>query len=286
MWTRGQRTILALTPKFSSVLTFLGSSWVITEVVTSKQKMSHPYHRLLLMMSVYDATEAIGNFMSTWPIPPETTYGQVWAAGNQQACSTQGFVLMLAIAVPIYNAMLALYYMLVINHNVTDRSLRLYFEPFVHAVAFAWAFGTAITAAVMGMYNNSNLWCWIAPLPHDCLDSWRYGKQGNCVRGDNAWIYRWAFYFAPLWLCILIASTYKLTRISLPFTTFSLCFWYACPCKFSFQQLFVQASCTDASECWTSNLFAIDDPKVSFCRECRCGLPLLARALNSWALER
>jgi hypothetical protein len=208
MWTRAQRTILALTPKFASVLTFLGSSWIIVEVVTSKQKLSHPYHRLLLMMSVYDATEAIGNFMSTWPIPPHTVYNQVWAAGNQQACSTQGFVLMLAIAVPIYNAMLACYYMLVINHNFTDRTLRLYFEPCVHFVAFAWAFGTAITAAAMGLYNNSNLWCWIAPLPHDCLDSWRYGDQGNCVRGDNAWIYRWAFYFAPLWLCILIASKF------------------------------------------------------------------------------
>lgn len=50
------------------------------------------------------------------------------------------------------------------------------------------------------------MWCWIAPFPSDCLDSWRYGDEGNCERGDNAWIYRWAFYFAPLWFCIFMAT--------------------------------------------------------------------------------
>jgi hypothetical protein len=208
MWTPSQRIVLALTPKVSSFLTFLGSSWVIAEIVTSKQKLSHPYHRLLLAMSMYDVVEAMGNFMSTWPIPRHTMFNQVWAFGNQQTCTTQGFVLMLAIAVPIYNAMLALYYMLVINHNFTDRTLRRYFEPTVHIVAFSWSFGTSFAAVKLQLFNNSNLWCWIAPYPRDCLDSWRYGSEGNCIRGDNAWIYRWAFYFAPLWLCIVIASTF------------------------------------------------------------------------------
>lgn len=206
MWTPAQRIVLALMPKFSSTLTFCGSTWVIVEVCSSKQKRSHPYHRLLLAMSVYDVTEAMGNFMSTWPIPEETMYNQVWAVGNRQTCTVQGFVLQLAIAVPIYNAMLALYYMLVINHNVSDRTLRTVVEPCVHAAAFLFSFGTAIVATVMGLFNNSNLWCWIAPYPRGCKDSWTYGDEADCIRGDNYWIFRWAFYFSPLWLCILTAS--------------------------------------------------------------------------------
>lgn len=55
-------------------------------------------------------------------------------------------------------------------------------------------------------HSNANLWCWLAPLPLGCLDSWRYGDEGDCIRGDNAWIYRWAFYFAPLWFCLVLST--------------------------------------------------------------------------------
>jgi hypothetical protein len=56
--------------------------------------------------------------------------------------------------------------------------------------------------------NSANIWCWIAPLPADCLDSRRHGKNLNCVRGDDAWVYRLAFYFDPLWFSILVVSKY------------------------------------------------------------------------------
>jgi hypothetical protein len=213
MWSRAQKIVLAVSPKISSVFSLAGSCWIITDVVLqvmSKQKRAHPYHRLLLGMSMYEAAASVWVFMSTWPIPASTTattsMNEVWAVGNTQTCTAQGFFLTLTIAVPIYNAMLAMYYMLVINYNVSDRTLRLYVEPAIHCTAFLWAFGTAIASTVLGLFNNANLWCWIAPYPSNCLDSWRYGDHGNCIRGDNAWIYRWAFYFAPLWFCILIAS--------------------------------------------------------------------------------
>jgi len=30
--------------------------------------------------------------------------------------------------------------------------------------------------------------------------------MGDCERGNNAWIYRWAFYYAPLWTTILVST--------------------------------------------------------------------------------
>ena len=158
-------------------------------------------------MSVYDILESVWNFMSTWPIPRDTE--GVWdPRGTTQTCTAQGFFLTLSVAVPIYNAFLSLYYMLVINYSYSDRVLRRRVEPAMHVTAFVWAFGTALVSAWMGLINNANLWCWIAPYPSGCKDSRRYGSdQANCERGDNAWIYRWAFYFAPLWFCILVAST-------------------------------------------------------------------------------
>jgi hypothetical protein len=211
-WNRSQQIALALVPKFSSVLSLLGSSWIAIEVLTeenrrnpSKTKRKQPYHRLLLAMSIYDILESLWNFTSTWPIPAGTE-GVAWASGTTKTCSAQGFFLTLSVAVPIYNAFLSLYYMLVINFRVTDQQLVHWVEPSMHITAFVWAFGTALSSAVMGLFNNANLWCWIAPHPLGCLDSRRYGDEANCERGDNAWIYRWAFYFAPLWFCIFVAS--------------------------------------------------------------------------------
>lgn len=209
VWNRSQQIALAVVPKFSSIFSLCGSLWIIIDVLGTKSKRSHPYHRLLAAMGFYDVAESIGNFMSTWPIPAEGSgVDQVWNIGTTQTCTFQGFFLTFSVAVPIYNALLAFYYMLVVNHNVSDQTLQKYVEPSFHGIAFFWAFGTAFTSSVMGLINDASLWCWIAPYPSDCLDSWRYGEEGNCVRGDNAWIYRWAFYFAPLWFCIFFASTY------------------------------------------------------------------------------
>ena len=117
----------------------------------------------------------------------------------------------------------------VINYGISDQKIAERAEPMMHLIAFGWAFFTALYSAVKGLLNNANLWCWIAPLPGDCLDSRRYGDdQANCNRGDNAWIYRWAFYFAPLWFCIFFAST-----------------WSCCWVTFELRFGFVVAGCRD-----------------------------------------
>jgi len=212
-WNKNQRIALAMIPKVSSSLSLFGSIWICIEVWTGTHEANrtlvpnrqHPYHRLLLGMSVYEILESVWNFSSTWPIPAGTTtvYG---ARGTQFTCTVQGFFLTLGLAIPIYNAMLALYYVLVVKCRVTDTMMRRRIEPIMHVVAGGWALGGAVAAAVLNLYNNANLWCWIAPYPANCLDSWRFPEQANCIRGDNAWIYRWAFYFAPLWFCILFAG--------------------------------------------------------------------------------
>ena len=208
-WRRNQQVTLAVTPKIASIFSFAGSTWIIVEVCTSKTKRSHPYHRLLLAMSLYDAIGSISFFMSTWPIPAsQSNDQQVWTVGTTQTCSAQGFFVTLGVAVPIYNALLALYFLLVVNYNISDRTLRTRVEPAMHVTAFVWGFGTALSSTLLGLFNNANLWCWIAPYPSDCKDSRTYGDEGDCIRGDNAWIYRWAYYFAPLWFCILVASKY------------------------------------------------------------------------------
>src|SRR3569832_845988 len=52
--------------------------------------------------------------------------------------------------------------------------------------------------------------CWISPLPPDCLESWNNGGETTCVRGNNATLYPWVLFYAPLWTAILTVTINKL----------------------------------------------------------------------------
>ena len=155
--TRQQQIVVAVIPKISSFLSMFGSLWIIIEVLTDrtepKAKRHHPYHRLLLAMSLYDVLENFCNFASTWPVP-EGTEGIVWAKGSTATCSMQGYFLTLGVAIPIYNAMLSLYYVLIIKYKYSEDTLRRWIEPAMHLIAFVFAFGTATYSAFTGLYNK------------------------------------------------------------------------------------------------------------------------------------
>lgn len=196
-WSKQQQIILAVVPKVSSLLSLFGSAWILTEVLTDNApltpKRKHPYHRLLLGMSVYDILESVWNFASTWALPRDTQ--DVWQPkGTTATCTTQGFFLTLSVAVPIYNAFLSLYYVMVrlvgnketvrffvyahlfmnialsvsmlvlwncfqvIVYGIPDKKIAERAEPLMHLVAFGWASFTALYSASTGLINNANLW--------------------------------------------------------------------------------------------------------------------------------
>jgi hypothetical protein len=97
--TPGQQVALAVTPKITSFLSILGSSWIIIEVLTQRTKRENVYNRLLCAMSFFDVLLTVWFFASTWPIP-EGTEGVAWAVGNKQTCIAQGFFLQIGIIPP------------------------------------------------------------------------------------------------------------------------------------------------------------------------------------------
>lgn len=204
-WSESQQLTLALVPKFSALLSLAGSVWILVEVLTEGRKIRNVYNRLLAMMAIYDIIESCFNFASTWPIPKGTE--NVWMpSGTTSTCVAQGFFLQFSLGVPLYNACLSLYYLLIIRYGVSEERIQKRIEPAMHGIVFLVAGGTAFSAVALNLFNNANLWCWIAPLPLDCKDSLRYpADEANCERGDNAWLYRWLFYFIPLWICIAIS---------------------------------------------------------------------------------
>jgi len=128
--------------------------------------------------------------LSTWPIPRGS--GPLYAAGTTGTCTAQGFFIQLSLGAPLYNLSLAVYYLLVIKHGWSDVKLAK-LERFVHPVVAVTAFGIAIAGLPLKLYNNSNVWCWIAP--NDRMNS-----------NVNANFYRWAFFYVELWLIIVIVT--------------------------------------------------------------------------------
>ena len=50
------------------------------------------------------------------------------------------------------------------------------------------------------------MWCSINAEPKGCIESYQGLGPTTCTRGDNAYVYRLAFSYAPIWTCIIFAA--------------------------------------------------------------------------------
>lgn len=81
---------LAIAPKGTAILSIIGSSWIIAEVLIDRRKRSTSYHQIMMFMSIADVVASFTFFLTTWPIPKNTP-GAFWAVGTTETCTAQGF---------------------------------------------------------------------------------------------------------------------------------------------------------------------------------------------------
>lgn len=196
---------IAIAPKFTSLASVLGSTFIIYDIVHDRKRRSCTIHRLLLGMSVSDFLSSSWFFMTSWPIPAGTP-GVYGAIGNQATCTAQGFFSQFSLSTAVYNASLSVFYVLQIRLGWQKDRIARSAEPILHAFSLGVGLGTSFAGIGLKLYNNDMWECWIAPYPLDCKESWRYGSEGNCVRGDNASLYRWVLYYAILWAAIVVVT--------------------------------------------------------------------------------
>ena len=236
-FTDGQWRSLAIVPHFTSALSMIGDTWILFDILWRRRrnKSSHQmqpnnnnnttctlrfkslinyitnsissYHRIIMMMSIWDfIVISLGKFPASWAMPVDTP--NVWyAAGTRQTCTMQGFFIQFSLIVPIYNSMTALYYLLVVHFGLSNRVIATKVERWIHICPFVVAFSFAFVGLVpsMSLYSTSTMWCWMNAEPKGCTQSYQ-GGETTCTRGDNAYIYRLAFYYAPIWCCIIFAT--------------------------------------------------------------------------------
>lgn len=141
MATLAQQKAVAIAPKFTAFASILGSS-TTAFLVWKRAPKKATYHRLVLGMSIVDLIASVAWFFTTWPIPRGTP-GVYGAVGTQQTCSAQAFFAQFSLSTVMYNASLAVYYVLVIVKKKKDNEIARV-EPWMHANAIAWGLGTGI----------------------------------------------------------------------------------------------------------------------------------------------
>ena len=198
---------ISIIPHFTAAVSIYGSSRIVFGVLSDRSKLSQLYHRILLCLSTADFLALLGFFLSTWPIPKDAkVFG---SSGTTASCTVQGTLTMLSVVPPLYNTSLAVYYYLVVVRGWSEKQIAKLVGKSMLALPFVFGLVTCTAGLFLKLFNNATLWCWIVPYPSGCTESYRgqnpSGSQ-TCTRGDNATIYRYAFYYGPLWLAIIIVT--------------------------------------------------------------------------------
>jgi hypothetical protein len=112
--------------------------------------------------------------------------------GTDRTCSYSGFFNQFAVASPIYNTMLSVYFLLKIRYGWQENDLAKV-GPVFHAFPVAFAIGTSFFALFRQpdtLYGNVFWTCWINPDP---------------PQPDFRW-FQWSFLFAPVWACVFFQT--------------------------------------------------------------------------------
>lgn len=205
-YTFAQRKALSITPHVTGLISFLGSTFIIVEILRDRSKRSQIYHRLILGISITTLLSSIFFGLSTWPIPEGTAHVYD-ARGNTRTCTAQGFFLALSFVAPMYSVVLAAYYLAVIGYSRKERELRK-LERFAHVFVVSLGLAFSLAGIFLDLYHSVQIWCFIGPVP--CEDG-----DLECNPNTNRFqLFRWVFVGIPLWICIF-AITGLMTAVLL-----------------------------------------------------------------------
>jgi len=158
---QNQMITLIWIPRLTATLSSLGSMSIMYIIISArKEKLTKTANRLMLGLSTFDALHSIAYAMTTLVSPRDSKfYG---AIGNDRTCSAQGFLLILGLAVPMYNTSLSLFYLLIIRFNVRRATFSAKIEPFLHAVSILAPLTLAIVSLSVGGINSESVACYLS----------------------------------------------------------------------------------------------------------------------------
>jgi len=154
--SEAKRMALAWIPRVGAILSMLGSTLMIVEVLRDKEKRKKVIGELIISLSAFDIIGSLGYAFTSYPTPEEDyIYG---ARGNGVSCSIQGFFIQIGTISLYLNVSIAFYYLLIIQCSWREHRLK---KSWVYYMLFAVPvlIGSIFAFAGIPFYDNNILWC-------------------------------------------------------------------------------------------------------------------------------
>lgn len=186
LYSDRQEKVLAILPMITAPFSIIGSLIIIFLITRDyKNKLKRVYHRIMLSMSVMDVISSVNlTFGAGWLIPKGTD-GVFHAVGMTGTCEVNGFLLQLGgLLVALYNASLALYFLLFVRYKCAEKFIARRVEPFIHGFSLLIPLATAAVGLLTNTFNPLNTipgWCWYMEYPANCS----LFTDVPCIRGAN-----------------------------------------------------------------------------------------------------
>lgn len=161
--TDSQKTLLAVLPIPSALLSVVGSSVIIYMAYLSrKSKPWTPYNRLLVAMSAYDILTSIALGASPFLYPKETSQ-KALVYGNEASCTLIGFLNQLSYSGTLYNGFLSVYFLLTARFGMQNKEIARLIEPSMHVFSVGYPTLTGFVGLFLNVYNEPEvgLGCWV-----------------------------------------------------------------------------------------------------------------------------
>jgi len=130
-----------------------------------KIRLALVHNRLLMGMSICDILGSIGYLTASAATPREKVDQVYGAVGTESTCTFQGAMISFSFASPPYNAMLSIYYLMVIRYEMRAEVINVC-EKFMHLFVLTLTAFSVISGVAFELYANSGgIYCSIVPYP-------------------------------------------------------------------------------------------------------------------------
>ena len=179
-----QQLALDIIPRITAMMSILGSSFIMYEVLKNPKKRGMAYHLQMLALSIADFLYSTSWLIYNWPAPDSG-----W-------CTANGFIFLLS-GTPeaMLSAGVCVYYLLFVYFAWSDEKI-LRYQRVLIIFPIIWGLITAILPLARGMINPSPVtgWCWMIPAPAGC-------KGLECTPDEYYYhLYAFVFVYIPRWI--------------------------------------------------------------------------------------
>jgi len=184
-------------------ISFVGSTTIAFVIIKMPHGLSGSYRRILLCLSIADVIQSLSIILGPFAVPQDTP-DSIWAIGNTASCTTQGFLLNVAVAAtPMYTFGLSIYFLLRVKYGMSREDFAAVVEWKWHTVTLLWNLvGNAYILFTKSINaTRAGCLCTVESLPLFCdLDPEQYGE---CIRGENSLRIKSIVIYFPILICFL-----------------------------------------------------------------------------------